>query len=68
MKSVYHRLSLAELPDIPSVPELAKVSTSISDWFHSVAVITAALHAVLSSSLSGSMMSSMAELTHFGIG
>uniref|UniRef100_A0AAX7VMQ3 Rap-GAP domain-containing protein n=1 Tax=Astatotilapia calliptera TaxID=8154 RepID=A0AAX7VMQ3_ASTCA len=27
VKSVYHRLSLAELPDIPSVPELAKVST-----------------------------------------
>ncbi|XP_039474763.1 rap1 GTPase-activating protein 2-like isoform X7 [Oreochromis aureus] len=26
VKSVYHRLSLAELPDIPSVPELTKVS------------------------------------------
>uniref|UniRef100_A0AAX7UW82 Rap-GAP domain-containing protein n=1 Tax=Astatotilapia calliptera TaxID=8154 RepID=A0AAX7UW82_ASTCA len=25
VKSVYHRLSLAELPDIPSVPELAKL-------------------------------------------
>ncbi|KAM4545929.1 rap1 GTPase-activating protein 2-like isoform 1-T1 [Odontesthes bonariensis] len=25
MKSVYHRLSLTELPDIPSVPELAKL-------------------------------------------
>ncbi|KAM3601106.1 uncharacterized protein V6R79_007747 [Siganus canaliculatus] len=25
MKSVYHRLSLSELPDIPSVPELAKL-------------------------------------------
>lgn len=25
-KSVYHRLSLTELPDIPSVPELAKVT------------------------------------------
>ncbi|XP_030602912.1 rap1 GTPase-activating protein 2-like [Archocentrus centrarchus] len=25
MKSIYHRLSLAELPDIPSVPELAKL-------------------------------------------
>ncbi|XP_026213272.1 rap1 GTPase-activating protein 2-like isoform X2 [Anabas testudineus] len=25
LKSVYHRLSLAELPDIPSVPELAKL-------------------------------------------
>uniref|UniRef100_A0A3Q3J3F8 Rap-GAP domain-containing protein n=1 Tax=Monopterus albus TaxID=43700 RepID=A0A3Q3J3F8_MONAL len=28
MKSVYHRLSLTELPDIPSVPELAKVHTN----------------------------------------
>lgn len=68
VKSVYHRLSLAELPDIPSVPELTKVSTSISDWFHSPVVITAALHAVLGSSPSGSMMSSMVDLTHFGIG
>ncbi|KAM4726599.1 rap1 GTPase-activating protein 2-like isoform 1-T1 [Anableps anableps] len=25
LKSIYHRLSLAELPDIPSVPELAKL-------------------------------------------
>ncbi|XP_054902761.1 rap1 GTPase-activating protein 2-like isoform X2 [Poeciliopsis prolifica] len=25
LKSVYHRLSLAELPDIPSIPELAKL-------------------------------------------
>lgn len=28
LKSLYHRLSLAELPDIPSVPDLAKVSSS----------------------------------------
>lgn len=25
LKSLYHRLSVTELPDIPSVPELAKV-------------------------------------------
>ncbi|MEQ2178284.1 hypothetical protein GOODEAATRI_012422 [Goodea atripinnis] len=32
LKSIYHRLSLAELPDIPSVPELAKVSQLIVNY------------------------------------
>ncbi|KAI4791214.1 hypothetical protein KUCAC02_034143, partial [Chaenocephalus aceratus] len=32
MKSVYHRLSLSELPEIPSVPELAKASQLIVNF------------------------------------
>lgn len=61
VKSVYHRLSLAELPDIPSVPELAKVSTSTSDRFHSVAA-SQLLYMLYELEHSGSMMSSMVEL------